>query len=91
MSNEKRQEHNQRARQAAHDSSIANVNFHRTTGAMVGAGFDVIDGFEHVELRIGKATFFMAGKDSDAKVLEMLQIGYAVVAAADELMRNGAA
>ena len=90
MSNEKRAEHNQRARQAAKASSIGIVDFHDTTGAMVGAGFDVIDGHEHVELRIGKATFFMAGKDSDAKVLEMLQIGYAVVAAADELMRNGA-
>jgi hypothetical protein len=91
MSNEKRQEHNQRARQEANASHIANVNFHNTTGAMVGAGFDVIDGHEHVELRIGKATFFMDGRDSNAKVLEMLQIGYAVVAAADELMRNGAA
>ena len=90
MSNEKRQEHNQKARQAAQQSHIANVNFHNTTGNMVGAGFDVIDGQEHVELRIGKATFFMGGKDSTANVLEMLQIGYAIVAAADELMRNGA-
>jgi hypothetical protein len=90
MSNEKRAEHNQRARQAAYASRISNVNFHNTTGAMVGAGFDVIDGQEHVELRIGKATFFLDGRDSTAKVLEMLQIGYAVVAAADELMRNGA-
>jgi len=90
MSNEKRAEHNQRARQAAHDSSIASVNFHNTTSKMVAAGFDVIDGFEHVEFRVGKATFFMSGKDSNTKILEMLHIGYAIVAAADELMRNGA-
>ena len=91
MSNEKRAEHNRKARQAAYESHISNVNFHNTTGAMVGAGFDVIDGHEHVELRIGRATFFLDGKDSTAKILEMVQIGYAVVAAADELMRNGAA
>jgi hypothetical protein len=91
MSNEKRSEHNLKARQAGQENYIANVNFHNTTGAMVGAAFDVIDGQEHVELRIGKATFFLDGRDSNAKVLEMLQIGYAVVAAADELMRNGAA
>jgi hypothetical protein len=90
MSNEKRAEHNQRARQAAHDSTISNVNFHNTTGAMVRADFDLIEGQEHVELQIGKATFFINGRDSNAKILEMLQIGYAVVAAADELMRNGA-
>jgi hypothetical protein len=90
MSNEKRSEHNRKARQAAHDSTISNVNFHNTTGAMVRADFDIIEGQEHVELQIGKATFFMNGRDSNAKILEMLQIGYAVVAAADELMRNGA-
>jgi hypothetical protein len=91
MSNEKRLEHNRKARQAAYENHITNVNFHNTTGAMVRADFDLVEGGEHVELQIGKATFFLAGRDSNAQILEMLQIGYAVVAAADELMRNGAA
>ena len=90
MSNEKRQEHNTKARQAAHDSHIANVNFYRTTAKMVGAEYLLVKGQGHVELRIGKATFIMEAKDDQTKILEMLQIGYAVVAAADELMKNGA-
>ena len=91
MSNQKRSEHNTKARQASHGNAITGVSFHDTTGTMVAADFNLVDGHEHVALYIGKATFFLAGKDGDAKVLEMLQIGYAVVAAADELMRNGAA
>lgn len=89
MINEKRAEHNARARQEARESHIANVNFHSTNSRMVGAGFDVIDGFEHVELRVGKATFFMDGRDSTAKVMEMQLIGLAIVAASEELLRNG--
>ena len=90
MSNEKRAEHNHRAYRASIQSSITAVIFHDTKQTIVAADFNVDEDYEHVALHIGKATFFMAGKDGDAKILEMLQIGYAVVAAADELMRNGA-
>ena len=91
MSNEQRKEHNTNARQASYDQRISDVMFHNTKAAMVYGGFDIINDQEHVALTIGRATFFLDGKNANERLVEMQLIGLAIVAASEELLKNGPA
>ena len=90
MSNEQRKEKNTLARQASRAHSIHDIMFHHTTAAMVYADLDIINGQEHVALNVGSATFFFDGKTNE-KLVEMQLLGLAIVAASEELLRNGPA
>ena len=79
------------ARQESYNHRISDVMFHNTKAAMVYGGFDIINGEEHVALNIGRATFFLDGKNANEKLAEMQLIGLAIVAASEELLKNGPA
>jgi len=90
MSNVKREQHNQRALKATQAQSIHDVMFHHTTADMVQAGFDLVP-HEHVSLKVGRATFFFAGRNGIENIVEMQKLGLAIVAASTELLTNGPA
>jgi len=91
MSNVKREQHNQRALKATQAQSIHDVMFHHTTADMVQAGFDLVHAHEHVSLKVGRATFFFAGRNGIENIVEMQKLGLAIVAASTELLTNGPA
>jgi hypothetical protein len=47
------------------------------------------EGHEHVAFHVGLATFFLEGETSNEKLIQMQLIGLAIVAASEELLRNG--
>ena len=92
MSTTERSEHNRLAHQESKTSDIMGVSFHGNNGKMVAADYlKDTEGHEHVAFHVGRATFFLEGETSDEKIVQMQLIGLAIVAASEELLRNGPA
>jgi len=90
MSNADRYEYNRLARQESMRASITGVSFHGNNGKMVQADYlKDSEGFEHIAFHVGLATFFLEGETSEEKIVQMQLIGLAIVAASEELLRNG--
>ena len=90
MSNAERYEHNRLARQESMRASITGVSFHGNNGKMVQADYlKDAEGYEHIAFHVGLATFFLEGDTSNEKLIQMQLIGLAIVAASEELLRNG--
>jgi hypothetical protein len=90
MSNTDRYEHNTAARRESMQCSITSVSFHGLNGKMVQADYlKDKEGHEHIAFHVGLATFFMEGETSEEKIVQMQLIGLAIVAASEELLRNG--
>ena len=77
------------ARQESYDQRISDVMFHNTKATMVHGGFDIVNDQEHIALNIGRATFFLDGKNANEKLVEMQKLGLAIVAASEEALKNG--
>ena len=90
MSNTDRYEYNRAARHESMRASITSVSFHGNNGKMVQADYlKDKEGYEHIAFHVGLATFFMEGDTSEEKIVQMQLIGLAIVAASEELLRNG--
>ena len=90
MSNPERYEHNRLARYESMRASITGVSFHGNNGKMVQADYlKDAEGHEHIAFHVGLATFFLEGDTSNEKLIQMQLIGLAIVAASEELLRNG--
>ena len=90
MSNTERYEHNRLARHESMKASITGVSFHGNNGKMVQADYlKDAEGHEHIAFHVGLATFFLEGDTSNEKLIQMQLIGFAIVAASEELLRNG--
>jgi hypothetical protein len=71
-------------------ASITGVSFHGNNGKMVQADYlKDTEGHEHIAFHVGLATFFLEGDTSEEKIVQMQLIGLAIVAASEELLRNG--
>lgn len=90
MSNPDRYEYNRAARRESMQCSITSVSFHGNNGKMVQADYlKDAEGHEHIAFHVGLATFFLEGETSEEKIVQMQLIGLAIVAASEELLRNG--
>jgi hypothetical protein len=90
MSNKDRSEHNRLAWKEAQRSDIVGVSFHGNNGKMVQADYlKDAEGHEHIAFHVGRATFFLEGETSNEKLIQMQLIGLAIVAASEELLKNG--
>ena len=90
MSNTERAEYNRAAWKESQRSDIVSVSFHGNNGKMVQADYlRDAEGHDHIALHIGRATFFLEGDTSNEKLIQMQLIGLAIVAASEELLRNG--
>ena len=90
MINTDRYEYNRAARHESMKCSITSVSFHGLNGKMVQADYlKDSEGHEHIAFHVGLATFFMEGDTSEEKIVQMQLIGLAIVAASEELLRNG--
>ena len=90
MSNKDRYEYNRAARRESMQCSITSVSFHGLNGKMVQADYlKDSEGHEHIAFHVGLATFFLEGETSEEKIVQMQLIGLAIVAASEELLRNG--
>ena len=90
MSNPERYEHNRLARQESMRASITGVSFHGNNGKMVQADWlKDAEGHEHIALHVGRATFFLEGDTANEMIVQIQLIGLAIVAASEELLKNG--
>lgn len=90
MSNIDRSEHNRLAWKESQLTNIVGVSFHGNSGKMVQADWlKDAEGHEHIALHVGRATFFLEGKTSNEQIVQMQLIGLAIVAASEELLKNG--
>jgi hypothetical protein len=71
-------------------ASITGVSFHGNNGKMVQADYlKDAEGHEHIAFHVGLATFFLEGDTANEKLIQMQLIGLAIVAASEELLKNG--
>ena len=90
MTNPERYEHNRLARYESMRASITGVSFHGNNGKMVQADYlKDAEGHEHIAFHVGRATFFLEGDTANEKLIQMQLIGLAIVAASEELLKNG--
>ena len=90
MSNTERSEHNRAAWRETQRTDIVGVSFHGNNGKMVQADWlKDAEGHEHIALHVGRATFFLEGDTANEKIVQIQLIGLAIVAASEELLKNG--
>jgi hypothetical protein len=90
MSNTDRSEHNRAAWRETMRSDITGVSFHGNNGKMIQADWlKDAEGHDHIALHVGRATFFLEGDTANEKIVQMQLIGLAIVAASEELLKNG--